>query len=212
MKKLLTLLCLSFAFSLSAQQQMQKITPRAIPLKDVPGRYKDIVTISLMKYEEVQVISTSATEIVFTHERGIVTAKFDDMPAEIQKAYGYDPAVIAPLTPAQKKKKRDEAIAAIAKNPMRARVVVEGVMRGKTVCRIYLPAIEQTKGRNTSGYIMKEVISQQGEQAVLVDGGKRPAGYDLGIVSLYPCGGAGLDGRVYALKPEAAYEALHPKP
>jgi|GEM_PF-5021805 len=74
-----------------AQTQLRQITPKAIQTKNVPGRYRSLITRSFKSYREVQVMRFTQTTITFTHADGMETLNMDDMPPEVQKACNYVP-------------------------------------------------------------------------------------------------------------------------
>jgi len=212
MKTLLTLLLLSTAGF--AQTQLNTISPRAIPLAGVAGRYRSIITRNLVKYEEVQVLSSNATDIVFTYKEGMVKMGLEDMPAEVQKTYNYNPAVqFDPAVQAQQKKEREEGIQLLKKNPTRVKLVIEQISSDTVICRAYLVVMEKTNKRAMSGaYVMKEVPGKKSSRAIVLGAAGKPVGFDFGIVDAYPCGVDRVYGQKYALDPEAAFDLIKDSP
>ena len=158
-------------------------------------------------------MKVTATDVSFTHEEGMATLGFDQMPPEIQRTYNYDPSVLLdPVVKAKMKKDRDDAVAIIAKSPTRAHVVITMPRADASICSAYLPIMEKTNKRTTTGYIMKEVISKEPTRIMVVDAIGKPKGHDFGIVQLYPCGVDKFYGPMYAMDPGKAYDTLKAAP
>ncbi len=189
MKTLLTLLCLSFALPLAAQQFVAK--PEARPLPNVPGRYLFIVTNKGTVYREVQVMSHTNMDLSFTHSTGMLKMSLAEMPPEVQKTYGYNAfAAFDPAVQAQQKKEQEAAIAEMAKKAVRMRLVVKAHRSNGALCETYPATLEKTNKRNFSGeYLLVEGVSKKpGRSVIVVDALDKPLMHDFGMISVYPCG------------------------
>lgn len=67
------------------------------------ARAEDLTTIDKQTYQNFRVVKTNVDSIVIMHSQGGGTIYFTNLPPELQKVYGYDPAKAAEFTQKQEK-------------------------------------------------------------------------------------------------------------
>ena len=127
---------------------------------DTPAPTATIVTLSGAKYEKAIVSTVTPDAITVTHSTEVARIPFVDLPAEIQRQYGYDPtnaaayqaqlaeaqrAEAARLAPAAEQKKREERAKKL--EYIKRRDAGEAAGERIKTLRLELPAIEEENRR-----------------------------------------------------------------